>query len=283
MTALALALVLGSAVLHAGWNLLAKRAGGGAAFVWLFSTLTVAAYGPAALAYALATRPRLEPAALGLALGSSALHVAYFVSLQRGYRVGDLSVVYPVARGTGPAVAALLAWTVIREPFHPGAAAGAALVVVSVFLVAGGRLHGVSRPGLGYGLATGLVIGCYTAWDGSAVSRAGIAPILFLTLSEAGRSVLLAPLAWRRRHEVRQAWRSTRREALGIALLSPLAYLLVLTAMTLTPISRVAPAREVSILLGAVLGQRLLDEGGGVRRLLGAAGMVAGVAVLVLA
>lgn len=283
MTALALVLVLGSAVLHAGWNLLAKRSGGGAPFVWLFSTLTLACYGPVALAYAIVARPRLELATLGLALGSSALHVAYFVSLQRGYRLGDLSVVYPVARGTGPAVAALLAWTVIGEPFHPGAAAGAVLVVVSVFLVAGGRLHGASRSAIGYGLATGLVIGGYTAWDGSAVTRAGIAPVLFLTMSEAGRSVLLAPLAWRRRSEVLRAWRSTRREALGIAVLSPLAYLLVLTAMTLTPISRVAPAREVSILLGAVLGQRLLDEGGGIRRVIGAVGMVAGVALLALA
>jgi len=83
-----------------------------------------------------------------------------------------------------------------------------------------------------------------------------------------------------KRAEIGSAWREHRLEALGVAVLSPLAYLMVLTAMRFTPISLVAPTREVSILIGALLGTRLLAEGEGNRRLVGAVGMVIGVALL---
>jgi drug/metabolite transporter (DMT)-like permease len=283
VTTLALAMVLVSAVLHASWNLLAKRSRGGAPFVWLFSLMTLVLYAPAVALYLLAARPAVSNVALAFAAGSAVLHVAYFVLLQRGYRSGDLSMVYPLARGTGPAVATVLAIAVLGEPVHGWALLGAALVVGAVFLLAGGGGRAEGGAALGYGLATGAVIGLYSVWDGSAVRNLAIAPLLFSYLSEAGRSVLLAPLAWRRRAEVAWAWRHARREALGVALLSPLAYILVLAAMTFTPISRVAPAREISILLGTFLGTRLLAEGQGRRRLLGALGMLLGVALLALA
>src|SRR5690606_9409025 len=104
MSALALALVLGSAALHANWNLLAKRAKGGVEFLWLFALLTVAVYAPIAAIYYVLVRPELTLQHLGLALVSSAIHVGYFTCLQRGYRAGDLSLVYPLARGSGPAL-----------------------------------------------------------------------------------------------------------------------------------------------------------------------------------
>ncbi len=284
MTALALGLVFGSAVLHATWNLLAKRARGGAEFVWLFAALTTVVYAPLVGLFVAFARPHLTWTHVLLAACSSVLHVLYFVSLQRGYRAGDLSLVYPTARGSGPALATFLAVLLLGE--RPGlqALAGTALVVVSVFVLAGGKGGGPgARRALLYGLLTGLFIGVYTVFDGYAVGHAGAAPLLFTYLGEAGRTLLLLPLVARRGEVVRGLWREHRREALGIAVLSPLAYVLVLTAMQFTPVSLVAPAREVSILIATFLGVRVLAEGSGARRAVGAAGMVAGVALLALA
>ena len=97
-----------------------------------------------------------------------------------------------------------------------------------------------------------------------------------------GRLILLAPHAWRRSAEVRAAWRKFRGEALAVGVLEPLAYILILTALSFSPVSYVAPTREISILIGAVLGARLLGEGQTERRLLAAGAMVAGVAAIAL-
>ncbi|HZJ09458.1 MAG TPA: EamA family transporter, partial [Trueperaceae bacterium] len=108
-------------------------------------------------------------------------------------------------------------------------------------------------------------------------------PLLFTFTGEAGRVALLAPVALRRWSEVRKVWHEHRLEALGVAILSPLAYLMVLSAMQFTPVSLVAPTREISILIGALLGTRLLREGNSRRRVIGAVGMVLGVALLATA
>lgn len=283
MTPLALALVGGSAVLHATWNLLAKRARGGAEFVWLFAAMTVVIHGPLVAVYVLIAKPSFTWAHAGLALGSGVLHVFYFISLQRGYRMADLSLVYPTARGSGPALATLLAVLLLGERPGPQALVGTALVVLSVFVLAGGRGGPGARAGLRYGLITGLFIGSYTVFDGYAVGHAGAAPVVFTYAGEVARTLLLAPLVAKRRPELARAWRENRLQALGIAVLSPTAYLMVLLAMTFTPVSLVAPTREVSILLGTLLGARLLAEGEVKRRMVGAAGMVLGVTLLALA
>src|SRR3954471_3202914 len=107
MSALALALVLCAAVAHATWNLLAKRSGGALAFVWLFSAVgTVVFAFPAAVALAV-ERPPLGGAQLLFVFGSGVLHIGYFLLLQTGYRAGDLSLVYPSARGSGVLLATI--------------------------------------------------------------------------------------------------------------------------------------------------------------------------------
>lgn len=105
MTAFALSLVLLSAVLHATWNLFAKRAGGGAAFVLLLNVVAVVVFAPLVVILLLVDKPHIGLAELGMMVGSAVLQSAYFVLLLRGYRIGDLSLVYPLARGTGPLVA----------------------------------------------------------------------------------------------------------------------------------------------------------------------------------
>jgi drug/metabolite transporter (DMT)-like permease len=282
VSALALGLVLGSAVLHATWNLLAKRAAGGVSFVWWFSLATVIVYGPAVAVYAIVERPAFTATHAALAVGSAAIHTGYFAFLQRGYRAGDLSLVYPLARGTGPVLATLLAIVLLGE--RPGlqALGGTALVVVGILALAGvpARGGGARGAAIAYGLATGGFIAIYTVWDGFAVGTAGAVPVLYMLTAEAVRTVLLTPSALRRRAALATTWRAHRREIVGVAVLSPLAYLLVLTALQQAPISLVAPLREVSILFAALLGARLLAEGEGARRAVAALVMVAGVALL---
>ena len=285
MSLLALALVLASAALHATWNLLAKRAAGGVGFLWLFSLGTVLLYAPIALAYVVLARPSFSVTHLLLAFGSALLHIGYFGFLQRGYRAGDLSLVYPVARGSGPALATAMAIVLLGERPGPQALLGTSLVVLSVFVLTSGplRLDADRRAALGYGLLTGLFIAGYTVWDGSAVGQAGAPPLLYLVVGETFRTLLLTPLALRQRAVLRSTWRDNRLEVLGVAILAPAAYLLVLTALQFAPISLVAPMREIGILFATIIGTRALAEGEGRKRTVAAVAMVVGVALLALA
>jgi drug/metabolite transporter (DMT)-like permease len=285
LSPLALALVLGSAALHASWNLVAKRAGGatrGPAFVFSFSLLTALIYAPFAIAQGGLRVPDAGMAALWAVLGSACLHVGYFLALQHGYRVGDLSVVYPLARGGGPALATIGAILWFGERPSAWALTGTALVVLGATVLATGRPAVGSRvgPALRWGAITAGFIAMYTLWDARAVAHVGVPPLLFLWWSELARAVLLAPVALARRADVAHVIRHHRGAVLAVATLSPLAYLLVLTAFTLAPVSLVAPAREVSVLIGAWLGITVLGEGGRRRRLIAAATMVVGVALL---
>ena len=282
MTPLALTLILVSAAMHASWNLLAKRAKGGAAFVWLTAFWAALLYAPLVIAYSLWQRPTLSGLQLLFLIGTIVLHIGYFVSLQRGYQHGDLSLVYPLARGSGPLLATLGAVILLGERPSWLALTGLLLIAGNVFLLTGGLNSTAGRWAVRYGLLTGLFIASYTLWDKVAVSALLIPPLLYDWASNVGRSILLAPLALRRRQEVQALWRSHRREVLGVAVLSPLSYLLILFVMTSTPVHYVAPAREISILIAALLGAGALAEGDAKRRLLGAVGMVLGLLALAL-
>lgn len=285
MTLFALTLLLAAAFIHATWNLLLKRVQGGPAFQWLFAVLSVGLYLPAVLAWSWYYPSPLNAAMVAVTAGSSVLHTLYYGVLQRGYRVGDLSVVYPLARGTGPFLAVIGAVLILGERPAAGVLAGGLLIILGVFVLSGGgawsRRARPSRAAVMYGLATGVVIASYTLWDKNAVSAVGIAPLLLDWGTNCGRVVLLALVALRRRSELRDHWLRHRREALGLALLNPLAYILVLTALRITPVSHIAPAREISILIGSFMGIRLLGEGNARVRLLGAASMTLGLILIV--
>jgi drug/metabolite transporter (DMT)-like permease len=128
-----------------------------------------------------------------------------------------------------------------------------------------------------FALATGIFIAAYTLWDKVAVTTVGNPPLLQGYAALAGMVPMLAPFALADAERTRLVWRRYRRQVLGAALLSPLAYILVLVALTFTSVAAVAPAREVSVLFGVVLGRRMLGEGGLARRLIGAAAIVAGI------
>jgi uncharacterized membrane protein len=219
-------------------------------------------------------------------VGSGVIHVGYFFLLLRGYRVGDLSLVYPLARGTGPLLATAGAVVLFHE--HPNALSvtGALLVVTGVAVMAlpaapGARGHAAAA--VRYGLATGVAIAVYTLWDGWGVKRAGVPPLVFYWSGEVVRVLALSPLALRAPAEIAVVWRAQRLRVLGIALLSPLSYMLILAALRRGDVGHIAPAREVSILIGAWLGGRVLGEGDRRRRLLASAAFAAGVIALAVA
>lgn len=288
MTGLALGLVLISAVAHAGWNYIAKRASAGPVFNWLFDSLSVAVCLPLGIAQLVLGPTELKPVAAVFIVGSALLHLAYFLLLGQGYkRGGDLSLVYPLARGTGPMLSTVAAIALLGERPTLLAVCGAALIGIGVVVLAGNprrlRAAGAGRAVL-FALLTGVVIAAYTLWDKEAVSDTGAAipPVLYFFLFTAVRAALLTPYALSRAASVREEWRLHRRHAFGIAVLSPLSYILVLYALSVSPVSYVAPAREIGILFGAVLGARFLAEGEPRRRVAGAVAMVAGVAALAL-
>jgi drug/metabolite transporter (DMT)-like permease len=278
-----LALIAAAAFAHAGWNLLAKPAAGGAAFVWLCAVAGTVLYLPV-LVLALVSDPGpLGWTAIGLMAGSGMLHALYFVLLQRGYAAGDLSLVYPLARGTGPLLSATAAIAFLGERPSALGIAGAALIVAAVFSLirrsdqpesaAGGRATV-------FAVLTGAAIAGYTLWDKHAVDTAALSPIVYYWGTNLATAALLSPIALANRDGLRRAWTSSRLRAAGVGLLSPLAYVLILYALARAPVSYVAPARESSIVVGTLLGALVLHEKDMGRRLAAAAAILLGVIVL---
>jgi drug/metabolite transporter (DMT)-like permease len=285
VSAFALALVLAGACCHAWWNLILKRTGGGTGFFLLFSGFSAVVLAPVALIVWWIEQPVMgwpQWAMMGL---SATLHLLYFLALDHGYQHGDLSIVYPLARGTGPVLTMIGAILLLGERPSAVAIGGALLIACAVLMLVGdprklresGNLRGVA-----FALLTGCLIASYTLADKQSVAVLLIPPIVFDWCANMMRWCLLTPIALRNREAIKAAWKNHRKEALYVAILSPLSYILALTAMRFTPVSYVAPAREVSILIATVLGAKVLAEADAKRRLTAAALMIAGLAALVL-
>lgn len=285
MNGIALALVLCAAFCHAIWNMLAKRVGSSATFVWLFAALSTFIYLPVMLMYVIWQHPVMNGPQFAFIFGSAVLHVGYFLLLQRGYRVGDLSLVYPLARGIGPLLSTLAAIALLGERPTLAALLGVALIVGGIFVLVGGPqqlLQLQSRTPIIYAALTGIFVAAYTVWDKYTVSTLLAAPIVMDWSSNVLRTAILTPLAVRNWQRVRHEWKTYRLEVYGVALLSPLAYILVLIAMTMSSVSHIAPTREVSILIGTLIGTHLLAEGYGRRRFLAACIILGGIVLLAL-
>lgn len=292
MSFAALALVCTAALLHASWNVVAKRTGGDARFALMAALLLVVVWAPLGVWAGWQALPRWGALEWSVLLASAVVHVFYFTTLLRAYRLADLTVVYPVARGTGPLLASLGALAWLGEQLSTLAAAGVAGVVGGIFLIAGGpalwaNAHDPAqrariRAGLGWGALTGALIASYTLIDGYAVKVLLLSPILVDYVGNVFRVPFLLPAALRDRRGFAALWRAQWRAALVVAVLGPVGYVLVLYAVQLAPLSHVAPAREVSMLFAALIGGRMLGETDRAIRLVGAASIAGGVAALAL-
>jgi drug/metabolite transporter (DMT)-like permease len=285
MTLTTFALVVLAALIHAFWNLLAKKAGGGAAFVLLGVIAMTVIYLPVMIVWWW-NAPSLFVDVTALQWGvialSASLHIGYSLALQRGYQRADFGVVYPIARGTGPFFSSIAAIVLLGEALTLSAAFGIVAIVCGIFVLAGG-LRVLSdrtpraRAGVLWGATTGAFIALYTILDGYAVKHLALAPLLLQYLSNALRALFMSPLILTQRHEIRAQWKKNWHYILIINSIAPLAYILVLTAMQTAPISHVAPLREISMLFAAFFGAKLLREERLGEKLAGAVLMVLGV------
>jgi drug/metabolite transporter (DMT)-like permease len=284
VSSLALFLVLSASFIHASWNLLAKRIGGGPAVAWLLSTASLVIYAPAVLGYWLWWHPDVSALGWWFMLGTGVIHLTYYLVLQRGYNVGDLSLVYPLARGTGPLLSATGAMIFFGERPSWLALVGIALVLAGVFVISSGGHRSADpvrqRKGRLYGILTGCCIAAYTLWDKYSVATLHVPPLYQDYANSVVTSLLLAPIAWREWDAVRGTWNSHRREVLGVGFLRPLSFLFILTAMVFTPVSYVAPAREISILIGVFFGARIFSEEGMHRRMIASVLMLLGITAI---
>jgi drug/metabolite transporter (DMT)-like permease len=337
----AIALILVAAIAHASWNLFSKQASvtGAVSFIWLMSAAGTALYAPVIVIDVLVARPHLTALSWAFMAGTGVLQAAYFLFLQSGYRLGDLSLVYPIGRGTGALLAALAGIVLLGE--RPGAVAIAGIACIVAGIVAIGipsrtgggsassatastvasaasgasgataasgasgaaRAAGAAEPAstadvtaiagtvtrapsairaTAFALLTGMFIATYTLWDKYAVSTLHTPPLLQGYAAFPVMFGVFALQAHSAGDRTARVWRAYRPQILGAAVLAPLAYILVLIALSFTAVAAVAPAREVSVLFGVLLGRRLLGEGSLPRRLAAAAAIVAGIVAIAI-
>ena len=285
MTPLALPLIVISAVMHALWNLLAKRAqSNSATLVFLFAVCESVFFFPIIIiVLQQLIAGNVSWLAIIFMVGSGLLHTLYFWLLSMGYRVGDLSIVYPVARGMGPLLATIGAILLFAERPEPIVFIGSLVIVGGVIILTGdprSLLNSKALPAIRFGVLTGFIVAAYTLWDAYAMNQVAIAPLMFQGGLSFSRMLLLLPIVGRKPAEIREAWAVDRWKIVGIALLSSLAYLIILFVLTFTPVSYVAPMRTLSILIGVLLGANLLKEKDMKRRVVAAIAIIIGVILL---
>ncbi len=277
-------LILASALIHVVAHVALKRSRDRAAFVWWLTVWAALLFAPVlALGW-----PAWPPVVWGLLGLSAVFEVLYFTSLARAYRQADLSVVYPLARGTAPLV--LLVWssTWLGERLTVGGVGGIALIVAGLYLINLPRLgawreplRSLAQPGPRWALAAGVCTSAYTALDRAAMRQ--VDPLLYTYLALWAMLALLTPLTvwqvgWRCLWE---ELRSSRLSSLVAGVTTLAAYTMVLFAMRAgTPAAYAGAVREVSVVFGAAAGMLLLGEPRGALRLAGAACVAAGVAAI---
>jgi drug/metabolite transporter (DMT)-like permease len=285
-------------LIHASWNIAAKKAAGDSRFAFFTAFILMVFWAPVGAWVAWDVVPQWSLLEWAIIFVSGILHVLYYVILLRGYRRADLTVVYPLARGTGPLLSSIVALIWLGESISALGALGVFGVVGGVFLIAGGpkiftnwnlpkdasdeqrEKQKRRSAGLRYGVLTGIFIASYTVLDGYAVKIMLLSPILVDYLSNFVRLIFLAPVVLRDRPTAWEHWLKQWKYAAIVGIISPVSYVLVLYAMQLAPLSHVAPAREVSMLFAALIGGHLLSEGDRWLRFIGAAMIAAGVIAL---
>lgn len=272
-----MALVLLAALLHASWNAITKSSEDGLLAIWLIALFSgvLGAIGAFFVPFPLAE-------AWPFLIASAGIHLAYMLFLVHAYRLGDLSRVYPIARGLAPVVVALLAALFIGE--RPTSAQTVGLVlccaaIVSLVFADSGNSQ-VSGRAVAAAVATGLMIATYTVVDGSGVRKAGD-PLSYVAWNLLLDAIPLTFVVFYKRSG--QIWEFTRNyglHSMAGGAMAAVAYGIVLWAMSRGAMASVASLRETSVVFAALIGTRLLGEPLGTRRMLAAAGVVVGLGMM---
>lgn len=286
MSGIALGIVLVSALFHAGWNYLLKRSDRKIVFIWWFQLLSLFIYLPAFLYYY--PKNPIPPAGWACIVATGLIHAAYFWFMGGAYQRGDFSMVYPLARGSGPLFVPILAMVLLREEVSALGMAGIALIIGGIYCV---HLRAFStsaflepfralRGGASlWALLTGLSIAVYTLVDKVGVTL--VYPVVYIYCMFLITWLTLTPwILLRERCFLAPEWRRHTGPIFIVAFLSGFTYLMVLFALQISKVSYVAAVREVSIILSAYLGIVWLGERHGRQKLVGAILITAGVVAI---
>ena len=286
MSLYVLVLVLTAAILHASWNLLAKKTKGKTPFIWLQYIASNMLYLPFLFFQTNQGQTIYLQPLLWFSLSSAVLHLGYFIVLQKGYRSADLSVVYPLARGSAPLVSFIAAIVFLHEQLKLSSAIGLFLIIAGVLIITGLSFKKENNSkimtGITYGALTGLFIALYTLNDAVAVKTYAVSPLILTLATNLFSAVLLLPFVLPKKEELKREIKVHKWIIIAIAFLSPAAYILVLEALKYAPLTVVAPARETSILLGVFMGSRVFNEEDGKRRLIASVLILGGIIALSL-
>lgn len=268
-------LVLLAAALHATWNTFVKVSGD-----TLVTSAVIMTTGSLSCAMALPFVPLPSAEMWPFLAASVAIHNVYLVLLVLAYRFGDLSQVYPIARGSSPLVVASFSGLVLGEELGPVQFAGAGLVAVGIASLAFGGARDVDRRGVPYALACGISIGTFVLVDAVGLRRSGavLSFILWLTALEFV-PIALVTIARRRGRLVARIREAGLRAPIG-GVLAAGAYAIILWAYAQGSVAPVAALRETSVVMAALIGSLRLGEPFGARRVAAAVVVVVGVALL---
>jgi len=270
-----LSLVLLSAILHASWNALAKRSVDPLLAIWL---VVIGCALVASLALPFVSFPSRET--WPYLAASLVLHLTYQLFLAYAYSKGDLSQVYPIARGIAPCIVAVMAALFAGEPLTPIRTAGVSLATLSIASLALGPSFHADGKAIGAAIVTGLLIGTYTYVDGQGVRHAEvIGDFIAWSLFLDAVPMTIAVLALRRK-SIPAYLRTGLAYGLGGGVMACFGYSIVLWAMTETNMAMVSSVRETSVIFAVLIGTWLLGEPFGARRTLASVGVAAGIVLL---
>lgn len=283
MSGIALGTVLASAFLHADWNYLAKRSQRKIVFIWWFLLMTLILFFPMLLYF----WPQTTISRVGwyCVAATGLLHALYFWFLGGAYERGDLSLVYPLARGSGPLFVPFLAMGLIHEQLSLLGDFGIALVVLGIYVI---HLRSFSRQSFLqpfmelrggaslWALCTGMSIAGYSLVDKIGVGV--VYPPVYIYLMLLGTWLLLSPYVLaKERGWMKEEWHINKVTILIVGFLSPFTYMMILFAMQLAKVSYVVAVREISIVFSAIYGIAWLGEKHAKQKLIGAALIASGV------
>lgn len=285
MPADALALLVVAAALHAGWNLVVKRSGGDQVFTWLAVVVGSLCFTPF-IYFGEGLTARVLP----YILASAGFEMAYFLALTRAYRLGDFSLVYPIARGSAPAFLALWATTLLGEELSVGGVIGLTVLVAGLIVVGSGlwltRGVGAIDPrAVVAALLVALCISAYTAVDGAAVQFTAPGPYTaaVMLLTSAATTPFILALTRRTGASIGAVWRAKWPTICLVGILTMTTYLLVLLAYTRAQVAYAGAVREISVVFAAIVGWRFLGEPFGAYRTAGSALIFAGTLIIAVA
>ncbi len=281
MPPIALALLLIAAAMHTGWNLLIKRSHHKQIFAWWSLSAGVLCFAP----FLLWSTP-LPGAVWPYLVASAVVEALYFIALTHAYQQADFSLVYPLARGTAPALLVLWAVLFLGERSTPAGWVGLALLIAGLIAVAGptawqGR-SAWGKNGLLTALAAAVCISLYAAIDGAAMRLAAPMPYLIVLLGLTAALTAPAAIAYYGREALLAEWRAHWPRIISAGVLSLAAYALVLQAYVLAPVSYAGAVREIGVVFAALVGWRWLGEAFGAIRTAGAALIFLGLVLIAL-